>query len=119
MAAGAVGLGIVDISHVSVSHAILKGDLPRAAEGCQWRTRPIKHAEVGVKRREMEGDIRARDSRPPSGSVLPARRRSRWLTGDQQGRQLEPDGGLVLEIKQRFEHRLERPWHRRRGRTAR
>ena len=107
VAAGAIGLGIVDVTHVGVPHAVAQGDLPGPAQRRWRRRRTVEHPVIGVKRREMERNVRPELLDHPLRQLVELGVRV-VLAGNQQRRQLEPDRGLVLEVLEGLEHRRER-----------
>src|SRR5208282_3529208 len=107
VAAGAIGLGIVDVTHVGVPHAVAQSNLPGPAKRGRRRRRAVEHAVIGMKRGEMERDVRPELLDHPLRQLVELAVRV-VLAGNQERRQLEPDRRFVLEVLEGLEHRRER-----------
>jgi len=97
---------VVDVARVDVVQSERLRDVLADHERLGRRGRPVPHAEVGMKGREVEANIgaevrRERFAHPPDLVVIVV------LAGDHEVRALEPDLGLVLQPAKGVEHRLE------------
>ena len=105
VAIGALGLGIMDIAHIGVTHAVLRAI-------CRARRKSMEASAAGRASGSPDETRRsatahpARGSRPPIASLVQLGFRV-VLAGNEQRRQLEPDRGFVLEVFQRLQHRCE------------
>ena len=98
----------MDVAGVDVAQPPRHGDPPCLEQGRCRGARRGEHLVVRVERGEVQRHLRPQVRREPvaqrrdlRGGVVLAR--------DEQGRDLEPDLGLALEVDQRLQHRLQPP----------
>ncbi|MNE03700.1 hypothetical protein D3C80_962110 [compost metagenome] len=103
---GRAALGIVHIARVDIVQPLRQGDLPGAPERCRRGARGFEHLEVGVEGGEVQRHIRPQFPEYPGaqGLDLPVRI---VVIRNQQGGDLRPDVGLVTQIDQGIQHRLQ------------
>ena len=105
-AEGRTPLAVVHVAGVDVMQAFRQGDLARPGQRRSRRGHDIHHLVIGMERREMKRHVGSQLAHDPLrlgldfgvGIVL---------AGNDQVGDLEPDVGLVLELDERVEHRLQ------------
>ena len=93
-------------------------DLPGPGQRRRRRVRDVDHLEVGVEGGEVQRHVGAQVLGDPRGQLVELGV-AVVAAGDQQGRDLEPQVGLVAQVLERLEHRLEVPAADCAGRTPR
>jgi hypothetical protein len=106
VAIGALARAIVDIAGIDVTQTRFHRDAPRRLQRRRRRRRRVRHLPVGMKGGEVQRHVGAEMLHHPAALRLDFLRRV-VLAGNEQGRDLEPNIGLVLEVFERLEHGAE------------
>ncbi len=101
-------LAIGHVSEIGIAQSVALCGSASALEGRIGRTRLLHHSPVRMKRGEMYGNVGPELANHPLGQAIQLVVRI-VLARDEKCRQLEPDIGLVSDVLDRFEDRLQLP----------